>query len=161
MFFFLFLSMWIALIGPFLSKYSYILSTFVVVAIAFIIWDLENCNFCSSDVPATPVLTSSIVASTIQSGSNLILTCTSTVSDASLTYTFMKDSTQVQSSTSNIYAMSNVIIANGGSYTCLITVHTVDSVASSAVVFTIVGECIIVGVCYMLYPEQLGNKTTE
>jgi len=90
--------------------------------------------------PKTPTLSRSPSDATIESGTAVTLTC-ATLSSGSVTYTFTRDgSTQVQSSSSATYDLSSAATSDTGSYTCVASISSVDSVASNADAMTVVGE---------------------
>lgn len=92
-----------------------------------------------SVVPQTPTLSRSPTDATIQTGTAVTFTCT-TASSGSTTYTFLRDSTQVQSGASATLDLTSAAPSNTGSYTCTATISGVDSVASNADSLTVVGE---------------------
>ena len=89
--------------------------------------------------PKAPTLSRSPTDATIESGTSVTLTC-ATLSSGSVTYTFTRDSTQVQSSSSATLDLTSAATIDTGSYTCVASISSVDSVASNAEAMTVVGE---------------------
>ena len=89
------------------------------------------CTFAwSSDKPATPVLTADVSSPT--DGDTIVLTCTTTSSGIT-SYQFFKGVTSLVSASSNQHTVSSAAIgSDDGSYTCVASIDTVASDASSA-----------------------------
>ena len=88
--------------------------------------------FVFSDKPTTPTLTTTNSDPT--DGDAITLTCTA-VEAAVNNYEFKLGSTSLASGSSSTYSISTATIgANDGSYTCIVSIDTVASDASSAVV---------------------------
>ena len=84
----------------------------------------------SSDKPATPVLTSDVRDPT--DGDTIVLTCTTTSSGIT-NYEFFRGRTSLVKTSSNQYTVSSAAIGkDDDSYTCVASIDTVASDASSA-----------------------------
>jgi len=86
--------------------------------------------FVSSDQPTTPTLTTDNSDPT--DGDAITLTCTATESAVN-NYEFKLGSTSLASGSSSTYSMSSATIGtDDGSYTCIVSIDTVSSAASTA-----------------------------
>ena len=94
-------------------------------------------------IPQTPTLTVTPSDETIESGTNITVTCITASTGRNATYNFLRDGYVVTSQTCDTYMMSSLNISNSGTYTCTATINTVTSVVSSGHRFTVVGEYIV------------------
>ena len=99
--------------------------------------------FLISVIPQTPTLTVAPSHATIESGTSVTVTCTTTSTGGSVTYDFMRDGNVVTSQPSGTYTMGSIATSESGTYTCTATISTVTSVVSSGHSTTVVGESIV------------------
>ena len=89
-------------------------------------------------IPETPTISASPSDATIESGTSVTFTC-ATASGGTATYMFMRDSS-VAASGSESSLVITTSTTDTGTYTCVVSISAVDSVASSGHNMTVVGE---------------------
>ena len=99
-------------------------------------------------IPKTPSLSATPSDATIESGTVVTLTC-ATASVGTITYKFMQDTSMAASGTDNTLVVTTST-TDTGTYTCVVTISAVDSVASSGHTMTVVGKYIVDLLCRLL-----------
>ena len=92
-----------------------------------------------SVIPLTPTLTVSPLNSTLESTTDLVLTC-DTGSNGTITYQFLRDNDTVISQSNGTYVHQNIQTSDTGNYTCTATINGVVSLKSNGFAKTVVGE---------------------
>ncbi|XP_012935544.1 hemicentin-1 [Aplysia californica] len=110
-------------------------------------------------VPQTPSLSSS-ASSTVETGTSVTLTCATLSSHGTVTYSFLQETTEVQSGPSATYDLTSTAPSNSGSYTCVATIYNVDSAPSSADSLQVVDNPGVPTVLSNVADPNLGDDVT-
>ena len=90
-------------------------------------------------IPLTPTLAVVPLNSTLESTTDLVLTCV-TGSIGTITYQFLRGNNTVVSQSNGTYVHQNIQTSDTGNYTCTATINGVVSLKSNAFEKTVVGE---------------------